>query len=318
MAPVYRAAMPDTDTFADTLTVRPLTADDVGAVLALSRADEERATGRPSQLTEGDVRDWWQRLDLTTDSWMLTAPGAPEPVAVAWLEKAGDELGFTFPVVTRDRDATLPLALDLVERRAVEQGLQRLHVSTYVPDEPADRVLTGRGYREVRRFYEMAIELDTPPPAARLPEGLTLRSVTEEDAREFHATIGEAFEDHWEHHPMPFDEWWAMRSQDPDVDLSWWFAVHEGDRMVAAIRNVPARNGGVYVATLGVRRAWRGHGLAKALLAHTFRRAVEAGFPRVTLGVDASSPTGATALYRSVGMTEELESAVWERSLADL
>jgi GNAT superfamily N-acetyltransferase len=162
----------------------------------------------------------------------------------------------------------------------------------------------------------MAIQLDGPPPAPVLADGFTLRMATPEDAPEFHATIDEAFQDHWEHHSRPFDEWWRLRTSDPEFDISWWFAVLEGERMVAAIRNVPARNGGVYVATLGVRRDRRGRGLAKALLAHTFARAWDAGFPRITLGVDATSPTGATALYRSVGMTTQLESAVWEKALA--
>lgn len=303
--------MPD----ADTLTVRALTADDAGTVLALTRADEERVTGRPSRLTEGDVRDWWQTIDLATDSWLLTPPGSSSPAAVAWLEKAGTELGVGFPVVALGQQAALPAAVDLVEGRATELGLKRLHVAVFVPDPPAEALLADRGYSEVRRFYEMAIELDAAPPAVPLPEGFSLQTATEEDAREFHATIGEAFEDHWEFHPMPFDEWWRMRSGDPDFDISWWFTVREGDRMVAAIRNVPARNGGVYIGTLGVRRAWRGRGLAKALLLHTFARSFDAGFPRITLGVDATSPTGATALYRSVGMTSELESAFWERHL---
>ena len=106
-----------------------------------------------------------------------------------------------------------------------------------------------------------------------------------------------------------------MRTSDPEFDIAWWFLIRHGEETVATIRNVPARNGGVYVATLGVRRNWRGLGLAKALLRHTFARTYEAGFRRVTLGVDASSPTGATALYGSVGMTTELESAVWEKLL---
>src|SRR5919202_2374717 len=100
-----------------------------------------------------------------------------------------------------------------------------------------------------------------------------------------------------------------MRSGDPEFDIAWWFLMRHGDETVAAMRNIPGRNGGVYVATLGVRRGWRGLGLAKALLRQTFARSYEAGFRRVTLGVDASSPTGATGLYRSVGMTTELESA---------
>jgi ribosomal protein S18 acetylase RimI-like enzyme len=161
----------------------------------------------------------------------------------------------------------------------------------------------------------MAIELDAPPPAVSLPDGFTLHVATADDGPAFHAAIDEAFQDHWEHHSRPFEEWWRIRTSDPEFDIAWWFLIRSGDETVATIRNVPGRNGGVYVATLGVRRNWRGLGLAKALLRQTFARSYQAGFRRVTLGVDASSPTGATALYRSVGMTTELESSVWERSL---
>src|SRR4051812_28699273 len=296
------------------LTVRACTADDAGTVLALAQADEERVSGRPSRLVEGDVRDWWQTVDLATDSWLLGAPGSPEAGAVTWLDRPpGADVGIAFPIV--DRHEALPVLVDLVERRAAELALPRLQLGVLVPDRPAEAVLADRGYREVRRFFDMAIELDGPPPAVVLPEGFTLRTATLEDGSAFHETIDEAFRDHWEFHPRPFEEWWQLRTSDPDFDISWWFLVQEGDRMVAAMRNVPARNGGVYVAMLGVRRDQRGRGLAKALLAHTFARAQEAGFPRVTLGVDATNPTGATALYRSMGMTTQLESAVWEKAV---
>ena len=296
-----------------TMTVRPCTAEDVGEVLALASVDEERVTGRPSRMVEGDVRDWWQSVDLASDSWLLTSPGSQGAVGVAWMERQGEELAIGFPIAARP-DA-LPVLVDLVQRRAEELGLVRLHIATLVPDPPAVEVLTARGYREVRRFFEMAIELAAAPPAVALPEGFTLHVATPDDGPAFHATIDEAFQDHWEHHGRPFDEWWQQRTSDPDFDISWWFTLREGEETVAAIRNIPARNGGVYVATLGVRRSWRGRGLAKALLLHTFARAHEAGSPRITLGVDATSPTGATALYRSVGMTTELESAVWEKQL---
>jgi mycothiol synthase len=295
-------------------TVRPLTAADAPAVLGLARAEEERVLGRPSRLDQGDVRDWWQAVDLAADSWLLLDAESSSPTAAAWLDRAGADLAVCFPLVTGDRRAVLPRLVDLVERRADGSGLQRLHVSFMLPDPSAEELLTGRGYREVRRFHEMAIELDAAPATVRLPDGFSLETATVEGAARFHAAVGEAFEDHWEFHPIPFDEWWSRRSGDPDFDITWWFVIREGEETVAAIRNVPARNGGVYVATLGVRRAWRGRGLAKALLQHTFTRSVGAGFRRVTLGVDAASPTGATALYRSVGMTTELESAVWERS----
>jgi len=294
-----------------TLTIRPCTTDDVPTVLVLARADEERVSGLPSRLVEGDVRDWWQTVDLASNSWLL-APADTEAVAgVVWLDRQGTDLGIGVPIAAQQE--VLPVLVDLVERRAVELGLDRLQVLALVPDPPAAELLAARGYQDVRHFFEMAIELDGPPSAIRLPEGFTLHVATPEDGQAFHAVISESFEDHWDHHPLPFDEWWRLRTADADFDISWWFLAHQGDEPVAAIRNIPARNGGVYVASLGVRREWRGRGLARALLLHTFGRAYEAGFPRITLGVDASSPTGATALYRSVGMTTELESAVWEK-----
>jgi ribosomal protein S18 acetylase RimI-like enzyme len=298
---------------AASVTVRACTADDLGTVLALARADEERITGRVSRLVEGDVRDWWQTVDLAANSWLLTSPETQAAVGVAWLDKPDADLGVTFPVAARHD--LVRVLLDHVERRAGELGVERLQIVVLVPDPPAEELLADLGYEDVRRFYEMAISLDGPPPAASVPDGFTLQVATVDDAPAFHAAISEAFEDHWEHHPRPFDEWWQMRSGDPDFDIAWWFLVRHGEETVAAIRNVPGRNGGVYVATLGVRRGWRGRGLAKALLAQTFARSFEAGYRRVTLGVDASSPTGATALYRSVGMTTELESAVWEKRL---
>jgi ribosomal protein S18 acetylase RimI-like enzyme len=294
--------------------VRACTPDDLAAVLALARDDEERVARRPSRLGEGDVRDWWQTVDLAANSWLLTSPQTQAVLGAAWLDVPDKDLGLTFPIASRHQ--LVPVLIDLVERRAAELGVERLQAVVLVPDPPAAQLLADRGYVEVRRFFEMAIELDGPPPAVRLPDRFTLHVATPDDGPAFHAAMMEAFEDHWEHHPRPFEEWWQIRTSDPEFDIAWWFLIRSGDETVATIRNVPGRNGGVYVATLGVRRDWRGLGLAKALLRHTFARSYEAGFRRVTLGVDASSPTGATALYRSVGMTTELESAVWERSLA--
>ena len=41
----------------------------------------------------------------------------------------------------------------------------------------------------------------------------------------------------------------------------------------------------------------------------------ERGMPRVTLGVDAANPTGATHLYERVGMHVEQENVVYEKAL---
>ena len=82
------------------------------------------------------------------------------------------------------------------------------------------------------------------------------------------------------------------------------------------MRNEANRNGGGYVALLGVRRAWRGLGLGKALLYRSFAEFWTRGVTRVTLGVDAESPTGATKLYERVGMEVESCMVVFEKALA--
>ena len=61
--------------------------------------------------------------------------------------------------------------------------------------------------------------------------------------------------------------------------------------------------GDAYVAVLGVVARWRGRGIAKALLRHSFAELAERGHDEVRLGVDAQNPTGAVALYERVGMT---------------
>jgi len=85
---------------------------------------------------------------------------------------------------------------------------------------------------------------------------------------------------------------------------------------VAATRNDPERSGGGWIGAIGVRPAWRGRGLAKALLLHSFREFHRRGKRRVGLGVDAQNATDATRLYESIGMVVDSEQVVWEKEVA--
>jgi GNAT superfamily N-acetyltransferase len=154
------------------------------------------------------------------------------------------------------------------------------------------------------------VELEAPP---EVPD-MGIERLDPDDIREFHDALDEAFADHWEHHPQQFEEWWERHRSNPNLDLSIWFLIREGGEMAAVIRNEPNRNGGGYVGAIGVRRPWRGKGYAKALLLHTFAEFYDRGIKRVTLGVDAQSPTGATHLYERVGMHVEQEQVVFEKS----
>lgn len=206
--------------------------------------------------------------------------------------------------------------LDLTEARLRELGAARVHNVTLAPESAAAQLLTARGYREVRRFWEMTIELgDDPPPAPVTPDGLRIERFAARDARAFHAALEEAFEEHWEHRPEPFEAWWERQRARPDHDPSLWLLVRDGDEVVAAARNDPDRSGGGWIGALGVRSASRGRGLAKALLLQSFAEFHRRGQRRVGLGVDSENATGATNLYKSVGMAVDSEQVVWEKEL---
>jgi mycothiol synthase len=288
---------------------RRITEDDAEVLSAMIRADSETLTGRPSHLGANVVREWWSRVDLAADSWLFEENG--EARGAGWLFPYGDKAAFAGVVAQGAKGRGLGAAIvDRAEASARVRGLTRMHTWIAPENAAAIALLRDRGYDEVRRFYDMVIELDEPPPEPAVPEGLSLDVFREDDAHAFHAALGEAFEDHWDWHGTPFDEWWELRRGD---DHSLWFVVRDGGEIAAAVRNDPDRNGGGYVGIIGVRRAWRGRGLGKALLHRTFGEFWRRGVTRVSLDVDAESPTGATKLYESVGMHVEGSMVVYEK-----
>src|SRR5262245_44372108 len=294
---------------------RPATDVDIDALVALFKRDETYTLGRPSQLTSSDLRAWMSSVDYGADSWVAEDDG--RPVAFGWIFRRGDLANGLGVVDPHARGRGLGSALiDRVERRAVETGAKRLQHDVLAGDNGGPVLLESRGFREVRRFYEMGIELHGPPPDPVLPDGYTIESFREEDAREFFDALEEAFQDHWEHHPRQFEEWWEEKRKQPDYDPTFWYAVRDDKGGIAAAsRNYPNRNGGSWIDALGVRRAHRGRGLAKALLHRTFGESYARGMNRISLGVDAQNPTGATRLYEAVGMKPEFEMITYEKPL---
>jgi mycothiol synthase len=296
------------------VNVRGATEDDLDAILALLVEDEEYLLGRASRIELGDLRQWLSRVELARDTWLFEEGG--RIAAFGWVEAHG-EVGIAVGVVhpaAKGRGLGAEL-VGLLEARLRELGVSRVHAVAFAADPGAPGLLERHGYREVRRFYEMAIELDGTPPEPTLPDGLAIEPFREEEARPFHAALEESFRDHWEYTPRPFEEWWEEKRNAPNYDPALWFLVRDGTEVVAIVRNDPNRNGGGWVGGLGVRRPWRGLGLGRALLLHTFGEFHRRGVNRVSLGVDAENPTGATKLYESVGMTTEVEQVIYEKAL---
>jgi mycothiol synthase len=298
------------------VNVRPIAQEDFPALAAFLAEDETHLFGRPSRVGVADVTAWLSGPDLSNDTWLFEEDG--RLVAAGWVEKHHDT-GVSIGIVHRERRGR-GLGSELVDRsekRLRALGVGRIHAVTLAPDVAAAPLLTDRRYREVRRFWEMTIELgEDPPPHPRLPEGFGIEPFSSEAARAFHIALEEAFAEHWEYQPASFEEWWGREISRPDHDPSLWFLVRTNGDVVAATRNDPERSGGGWIGAIGVRPAWRGRGLAKALLLHSFRAFHQRGQRRVGLGVDSENATGATRLYESVGMVLDTEQVVWEKDLA--
>jgi ribosomal protein S18 acetylase RimI-like enzyme len=291
------------------MTERPFTEGDLGAFAEMWNALEESVLGRPGHVDAKSVAGWLGRGSS------LLIEDEHGPAAGVLVDVRGP-IGIYGGVVhprAHGRGHGSRLA-EFAEEWIEGQPAEKVHTFTLAGDTAADELFTGHGYREVRRFWDMAIDLGAEPPPAAVLEIETFRG-GDADAQAFHDALDEAFSDHWEHHSRGFDEWWEEKRAQPDYDPSLWFLIRDGDEVAAVVRNDPDRQGGGYVGALGVRRPWRGKGYGKALLQHSFREFHRRGQRRVSLGVDAASPTGATRLYESVGMRVELESVVYEKVL---
>ena len=72
-----------------------------------------------------------------------------------------------------------------------------------------------------------------------------------------------------------------------------------------------------WIGQLGVRRPWRGRGLATALLVRGMAAFRSAGMDAASLGVDTENPTGAVGLYERVGFTVNRRCVRLRRIVAD-
>jgi ribosomal protein S18 acetylase RimI-like enzyme len=297
----------------DGYTVRAATDADAEAVTALVRAAEEAVRGR-SGVNADDLRSWWTLVQLPTDSWLVERDGALR--ASGMLVAHGDVPDFWGVVRPDEVGRGLGSALiELGEARARARDAGALRIGTFAENVPAVKLFTSRGYRDVRHYYTMHIELKEAPVPA-WPDGLRVERFRTEDARAFYDALTDAFVDEWGWVAMEYDEWYRLRIEGDDADPSLWFVVREGDEIAAVVRNDPNRYGGGWVGAIGVRAPWRRRGIGLALLQHTFAEFHERGTNDVRLGVDTQNPSGATRLYERAGMSVELEEVIYERGLA--
>ena len=187
-------------------------------------------------------------------------------------------------------------------------------------DTAGESIMTAFDYAPVRYFMRMIIELSGSKQLTRpLPDGISIRAASSEDDEAIFAAHAESFAEHWGELPPDPVEWWRAHrdSASSGYDPGLWFVAAEGDELIGfAIgrleRDETDREYG-YIATLGVRPAWRGRGVAEALLRHSFEAFRTRGLPYAALHVDAENTTGAVRLYTKVGMQPHPSFTIWSR-----
>jgi mycothiol synthase len=290
--------------------VRP---EDAEAVAELVAAIGDRLGVRIDYGVE-DIRNEWRRADLERDAWAWEREG--RLAAFANVRSRGERIsanGFVHPdFLGRGLGTAI---LHSTEARARERGARRLENGILAADRAAVALLQANGYRDVRHYYKMVIELEEPPPEPEWPEGLAPRPFEREHAHAFWAADDEAFVDEWEYEPEPFEEFVARRLERPGFDPGLWTAVWDGEE-IAATLIADQRFGAGWIAGLGVRRPWRRRGLGLALLLRSFGQFHERGERRVALSVDTDNLTGATRLYERAGMHVEREEVLYVKELA--
>jgi len=284
--------------------------------------------------TVEEVYETWAfpRFDPGRDAWIVEGPnpsGGPGRkivgYAFAWDRKPHAEIQADSYVDPALADSGLEEALlDRIEERAVEhrtaasradEVLIRAFTSPNAP--PRIAALRSRGYEHVRTFCRMTIDLERPDtiPEPRWPAGVTTREyVRGRDERAFDLAIQDSFSDHFGFVHEPHEEWVRRRVDQSGFDIGLWTLALDGDEPAGAVLAY-APEGEGWVRELGVRSAWRGRGLGRALLLHTFILFARRGIKRVGLGVDMANTTGATQLYESVGMRVAFRHDLYEKRL---
>jgi mycothiol synthase len=296
-------------------TARPGRPDDAAAVAELMNAFERAYVDEPDTVDAAEVSAWWVRIELERDSRFFFDTAGRLAGAASVYERNEGRLDLDAYVLPAFAGNGLGGAMvDWLEEETARRGFGSARTAALAADDAADRLLDARGYRPIRRFCRMAIDLDRPPPEPKWPEGFEVATFGPGEEAILHAVTEDAFAEHWGHEARDLDHWRQHTFGAPWWDPSLVYLVREGDEVVAAEVNA-VRFGGGWVGTIGTRTPWRGRGLGRALLQEAFVEFHRRGETRVSLAVDAGNETGATHLYESAGMRVVWEADVYEKRM---
>jgi mycothiol synthase len=291
------------------LSLRPLTADDAQAIADIVGDYDAFHAGVRDRPSAEDMRYWWGRVDESVGA----VDERGDLIGSGFVRRRGSYYIADFYVHPDVRGRGLgSLLCNWGERAASAAGLSSIRAAAAARDTGGKALLESRGYGYIRSFYRMVVDFERQPAAPIWPDGVTF-TIDPDDEHLLYETLEEAFEDHWGHEERTFEQWIA---QNGPLAERLCHVVRTADGMVAAAQICDEeRFGTAWVSILGVRAAFRRHGLGEALLRQAFHDLFARGRRRVALGVDAENTTGATRLYERVGMRVALQDDAYEKLL---
>ncbi len=215
--------------------------------------------------------------------------------------------------------------LDWLERRARQEfsdladktpQLMRTSCTGHQTDRIA--LFEQHGFQAMRYSYRMQRSLAEPIPDVSLPAGLELAQWKPElDLPLMHA-FNAAFSEHWGLQTMNEEAWRQFFTGVPQFrgDLSYLAmdAENVAGFCVNWIEEAESTREG-WIEAVGVIPAWRGRGIASALMAKSLQLFQAEGLKQAALDVDAENPTGALRLYEKHGFTIARESIHFVKQL---
>jgi mycothiol synthase len=252
--------------------------------------------------------------------WRDLTDGTRQYFTICLLDPAerGRGIGGALLAWTEERLATI--ASSLPDAASVPGTM---YSYTFGADERATSLLTGRGWTQDGRGYEMVRPTLDDIPSVPMPEGLVVRPIGLDEAarRQVWDAASEAFRDHRGEAETAEEDWAAFladRRQDPAL----WLVGFDGDEVAGAVMGlIDPRENAHHGRERGLldsvftRRAWRRRGVARALIARALVRLRDHGMTSAYLGVDGLNPNQAMTLYSSLGFEVASQSIDWKKPL---
>lgn len=306
----------------NSVIVRNLRLSDVEAVVHLINAANE-ADGWSSRETVQtfEVQSSDPAIDLQRHSFIAAADGRIVGYARLYREKGTRLIGFCSVEPSRRGQGIEQRLLSCLRAACAEFAEPVLDVPVRPSQNTYAVVLQELGFRPVRSWWRMRMDLcgELAPPA--FPPGITLRPfVIGQDEEMLTGLINDVFSDHWGEGLHTVDEirhHVALPSFAADLLL---FAEKEGQAVgyvwsyINEQRIAMTGDAFAYIGDLGVRRAYRGQGLGRALLLRALHDIKRRGMVAAELDVDGPNAS-AKHLYESVGFREQQELRWYRRDL---